>query len=296
MALAALPVLVALSSTAAPAAPPPPAPPLVRTQDETESEGGAQVASADVLARLLDDYESAAAAKEAPRVFAALVRMRDYGNPELLEPALSALKYKASSADKKAAKAEAEELGIRSKSKREELLFQREADVRAAAARVLANQAGDKSVGALRKALKDKQNRKERPSAIASVVDALGRLGCRDAEAEIEDEFNAFRNPEVVKACVLYFGRVKSKRYSIVRALCEQLSPPQPASVDAASNPPAGYWEMRWKMWMNIRRDVSWALKEITGQVFEPAEGEHEGDAKKALEYVKSHKRELGLR
>ena len=45
-----------------------------------------------------------------------------------------------------------------------------------------------------------------------------------------------------------------------------------------------------------FRRDVSWSLKQITGQVFEPAGGEHSGDTQKALDYIEKHKRELGLK
>ena len=99
-----------------------------------------------------------------------------------------------------------------------------------------------------------------------------------------------------MRACVRYFGQIKSKDYSVARALCNELSAPEPANVNSASNPPAGYWEERWKVWNAIRGDVAWALKEITGQAFRPAEGEHAGDTKKALEYIKEHKKELGLK
>ena len=66
--------------------------------------------------------------------------------------------------------------------------------------------------------------------------------------------------------------------------------------VDSPDNPAAAYWATRWEMWAVIRRDVSWSLKQITGQVFVPAGGEHSGDTKKAIDYIKAHKRELGLK
>ena len=66
--------------------------------------------------------------------------------------------------------------------------------------------------------------------------------------------------------------------------------------MHGANNPPASYWAAQWEIWSWTRRDVTWTLKQITGQVFQPAEGEHPSDCKKALDYVKEHKRELGLK
>ena len=67
-------------------------------------------------------------------------------------------------------------------------------------------------------------------------------------------------------------------------------------AINDASNPPAAFWASMWEQWNWTRRDVTWSLKQITGQVFQPAEGDHPSDAHKALEYVKAHKKELGLK
>jgi hypothetical protein len=253
-------------------------------------------AQPDVLERLLDEHAAAEGAKDATLVQAALEKMRPYDNPELAKPALDALRYKGSSVDRKAAKAELDELGLTDRDAVEQRVLLRESQVRAAGARVLANQPLEVGAKALGKALADKQNQKERPLAVASIIDALGRLGDRGVEGEVEDLYQDYSDEAVVRAAVLYFGRVKTKDLGIVLLLCAELSAPVPESVDSAANPPADYWERRWKMWMAVRRDVSWALKEITGQVFAPAEGEHKGDAPKARDWVKANARELGLR
>jgi len=249
-----------------------------------------------VLERLLAEHEAAARAKDARALTAALLAMRPHDNPELADPALDALKYKASSADKKAAKAELSELGLDGRDDLAARLFEREAEVRAAGARVLANLPPEVGVKALSRALVDKQNQKERPFAIAATIDALGRLGVRDVEDEVVDLYRDFEHEDVCRAAVLYFGRVKTTDLDLVLMLCEQLSAPEPAAVDSAANPPAGYWEQRWKIWMAIRRDVSWSLKQITGRVFAPAEGEHKGDAAAAREWIEENAREIGLR
>ena len=98
-----------------------------------------------------------------------------------------------------------------------------------------------------------------------------------------------------MRACTRYFGQVQSKDKGVVRQLCEMLDPPQPGG-DEANNPPASYWEARWEQWNWIRRDIAWALKEITGQAFQPADGDHPGDSKKALAWVRDNAKKLGLK
>ncbi len=52
------------------------------------------------------------------------------------------------------------------------------------------------------------------------------------------------------------------------RLLVEHLDEPFPADIDHADNPPAEYWERRWKAWRSWRDDVKAALFAITGQRF----------------------------
>jgi hypothetical protein len=58
------------------------------------------------------------------------------------------------------------------------------------------------------------------------------------------------------------------KELEALDLLLENLDEPAPANVDDPSNPPAEYWEMRWKAWRSWRDDVKEALFAITGQRF----------------------------
>lgn len=247
--------------------------------------------------RLLKQHAKSSKEGDGAELVKSFQEMALFDNAEFISPAKEGLTYRASRVDEKWAKAEAEELGLVGKDELEALLVERVSAVQAAAAGVLANHPGDGQVaGALARAFKDKELRKERPKALAAVILALGKVEYQKFEGEVFSEFKRAGDTEVARACVRYFGLIKTKDMSIVRRLCNELSSPEPANVDAASNPPAGYWEQRWKIWNAIRRDVSWSLQEITGQVFKPSEGEHPSDERKALEYVKEHAKELGLK
>lgn len=261
----------------------------------TEAEKEPELADPEVVAKLLEQHGEAERAKEATPSIASLERMAAFANPEFVAPALEALKYRASKADKAAAKAEAEELGDASKERVEELALAREAAVAVAGARVLAMHSDPKVGKALLAAFLVKGLTKTKPLAAAAIVDAMGRSGFREAQAAVFEEFQRHGDERVLRACTRYFGQVKTTSFDAVRALCEELAAPEPADVDSALNPPASYWEERWKKWQAIRRDASWSLREITGQTFQPAESEGPGDSRRALEYVREHRRELGL-
>jgi len=247
--------------------------------------------------RLLTDHAGCAKRGDSKAIVAVLRQMSVFDNEDFIGAAKDGLVYRPSKADRAAAKLESEELGLRNKKEIEGLVHERVSAVQAASAQLLGNYPGNKKVtGALVRVFKDKEFRKQRPIACAAVVLSLGKLGHRKSEREIYSLFKRQTHAEVARACVRYFGLIKCKDKSIVRTLCQELSSPEPANVDGASNPPAAYWEQRWKTWNAIRRDVSWALKEITGQVFRPSEGDHPSDSRKALEYVKKHAKELGIR
>lgn len=249
------------------------------------------------LKRLLKEHAAAEKTGDASKVAQSLQKLSGYGNEELVTPGLDGLKYRATKVDKAAAKQEAAELGLRDKKELERILQERETQVQAAAARLLGNFPKNKKVpGALVKAFNDKKTRKARPKVTAAAIHSLGKLGYRKVERDIYSEFKKNNQEDVARACVRYFGMIKTTDKSIVRTLCAELSAPEPGNVDSATNPPASYWAARWKSWNAIRRDVSWSLKEITGQVFKPAEGDHPGDTKKALDYVKKHAKRLGLK
>lgn len=268
-------------------------------QSSAKEEGAApppERAAPEAAERMLARFEEAKRAGEAGAWIAALDAMAQHSNPEFVAPALMALKYRAGKADKAASRERAAELGQKDAKAIEALVLLEESKVHAAGARVLALHADPKVGKALLASFQTKGLCSAKPLAAAAIVDALGRGGHRDAQEAVLEEFVRRGDVEVMRACVRYFGQVRTTSYEAVRILCEELAAPEPSAPDTAANPPASYWEERWKKWQRVRRDVSWALHEITGQTFQPAEGERAGDSERALEYVKEKRRELGLR
>jgi hypothetical protein len=58
------------------------------------------------------------------------------------------------------------------------------------------------------------------------------------------------------------------KEVQAAQYLSMHIDAPAPAWVDDASNPPASYWEARWKNWSKWRNQLKEALFQITGQRF----------------------------
>ena len=52
------------------------------------------------------------------------------------------------------------------------------------------------------------------------------------------------------------------------KLVVEHIDEPYPEEIDPLSNPPAEYWERRWKAWRIWRSDAKEALFAITGQRF----------------------------
>lgn len=268
-----------------------------RPTEPSEEEVVVTTAEPKVLAQLVAKLEDALEAQDAAEVAKALAPMTTHDNPELAPLAIEALKYRASKLDKKAAKALGEELGTTSKKAVSALLAEREASVQEAAALVLANHPEDKkAIRALEKAFKDKGIRGDKPKVVAALIRTFGRIGHGKVEKDVVGELRKKRSKEITRACVRYLGELPTKDYRTVRMLCEMLNAPEPSNVDDASNPPASYWAAQWETWNWTRRDVTWALKEITGQVFRPADGDNPSDCEKALAYLEEHREELGLR
>lgn len=263
--------------------------------DEAEPE--ITLASEAQVKALIARHTDAVETRDAMQLGGVVAAMSAHNNPEFLPLALQAVLYKATTHDKRESKRQANELGTPSKKDVDDLIALRESEVQVAGAHVLANFAEEKKVPrALMKLYGDKKVRKDKPLVTAAAIRALGEIGYSKAAKDIARELDQARTKEVAGAAVRFFGQVKTTDYSIVRKLCELLTPPEPGSVDAASNPPASYWAAKWEVWSWTRREVTWTLKEITGQVFRPAEGEHPSDTRKALKYIKANKRKLGLR
>lgn len=60
-----------------------------------------------------------------------------------------------------------------------------------------------------------------------------------------------------------------SKDMRLFRKLAEELDEPLATNPNSPSNPPASWWEKRWKMWKAAKPAVVEALKALTGQEFD---------------------------
>lgn len=253
-------------------------------------------ASQEEVEKLLGAYERALESKDGVKVARALRGMHTFDNAEFFKPAAKALKYRSSRLDRQAVKREVEELGIEDESQQNRMVVDREAEVQAAGARLLANYPGKKSTSLLHRTLKVKGLLDDRPTLGVAVIDALGRLDFSKAEKDVMGEYRRYGDKETMRACVRFFGQTKTKNKGVVRILCEELTPPRPGIAEAELNRPASYWEDRWNKWGHIRPDISWALREITGQTFRTEEGTKPGDRDKALTWLREHGREHGIR
>ncbi len=113
------------------------------------------------------------------------------------------------------------------------------------------------------------------PLVLLAGLDALDRLGYHPVFFQtLSDLFEKtwdMASPGVPQQKIIrLFAKGKEKR--AFRLLVDHLDEPRPADVNSASNPPASWWEKRWKAWRYWRGDVKAALREITGVEFSRAE------------------------
>ncbi len=141
--------------------------------------------------------------------------------------------------------------------------------VRLAAARALADQPAKESRRVVVAALKDKKNAGQ-PQVLEALVRSLERTGYDRGEVELLTDLFTRGDPSVQKAVVACFGAHAEK--DAVELLVDNLDEPAPADPNAADNPPAEYWEKRYKAWKVWNKDVRAALQTITGQDFQNSE------------------------
>jgi hypothetical protein len=119
----------------------------------------------------------------------------------------------------------------------------------------------------------------DRHDVRGAVLRAIGRLGHRIGAAElreVERLWNRqFDQPDTLLApalldVVAYAATTKDRR--LAPALAEAIDEPVAGDVHAPTNPPASYWEARWKLWKALEADVIRALARITGQTFRSGE------------------------
>ncbi|MBK9384174.1 MAG: hypothetical protein IPN34_05055 [Planctomycetes bacterium] len=139
--------------------------------------------------------------------------------------------------------------------------------VRADAAKALGRQDGAKAKAGIAACLKGLQG-EEQQVVLLALLDALLFEAYDPAHFDIlAPLFDKDSTPPAVQQRIVrLFGKGKEKR--AFRLFVDNLNEPIPENVDDGANPPASYWEMRWKKWDVWRLDVAKALKELTGVEF----------------------------
>jgi hypothetical protein len=141
--------------------------------------------------------------------------------------------------------------------------------VRKLAADALGNQPAQHARPAILRLLRD-SNLHKLPQIQASLVAALDRVGYEAKDwSAIDGLFERGYEQERVplQKCLIQLV-ANNKEKKALDLLLDHLGEPIPENVDDPANPPAEYWEARWKAWQVWREDVKTALFEITGQRF----------------------------
>ncbi len=109
------------------------------------------------------------------------------------------------------------------------------------------------------------------PEVQATLVTALSRLGYQRKRdwAAVDGLFERdyAENRLSLQRAILALAK-EHREIEAVDMLVRNLGEPIPENPDDASNPPAEYWEARWKAWQAWRPEVKEALLTITGQQF----------------------------
>jgi len=108
------------------------------------------------------------------------------------------------------------------------------------------------------------------PEVLAALIRSLSSAGYTSRDwKHIEDLFDRDFNEKytaVQKAILeLVTTHVEKQAWKL---LVEHIDEPYPEEIEPLSNPPAEYWERRWKAWRVWRSDAREALFVITGQRF----------------------------
>jgi hypothetical protein len=144
--------------------------------------------------------------------------------------------------------------------------------VRRRAAELLANQPADAANSTIRNLLKNSRVGSQ-PTVAGELIRGLSRCGYQKAHwNEIDDlferEYHVDRVP--VQEAMLELV-IANKEAQALPILLNNLDEPIPENVDGKENPPAEYWEMRWKSWKIWQSKVKEALFAVTGQRFSTA-------------------------
>jgi len=91
--------------------------------------------------------------------------------------------------------------------------------------------------------------------------------------------------PAIISVCE-YVRLTEDKR--LCRQLAEEIDEPGATAVNSPTNPPAAWWERRWKMWKQYKADVVETLEDLTEQSFK--------DTASAKAWFKENEKEFGFR
>jgi len=148
--------------------------------------------------------------------------------------------------------------------------------IRKRAAELLANQPQADANSAIRKLLKNARV-SSHTAVMSTLVRGLARCGYDKTQwSDIADLFEREYNPErvPVQEAVLELV-IAHKETQALPMLLRNVDEPVPQDVHAANNPPAEYWEARWKSWAAWKGKVKDALYALTGQRFSTAAEAH---------------------
>ncbi len=144
--------------------------------------------------------------------------------------------------------------------------------VRKRAAELLAKQPPLEANAAIRKLLKSARVGSY-TTVMGELIRGLARCGYDSSQwADIDDLFEREYQLERVPLQEAILDLVIAhKEAQALPMLVRNLDEPAPENVDAGENPPAAYWEARWKSWNVWRGKVKDALFAVTGQRFSTA-------------------------
>ena len=134
-------------------------------------------------------------------------------------------------------------------------------DVREHAAYCLGRLGYAKAASPLLKAFQSKSN-KGRGTVRQAAATALGLVADKPKFKKLA---HRFRGGDRFDKCGLAMLAGYSKDLDAVGLLAEWINAPEPVNPNSASNPPAEYWQARWKEWHYIKNQVRWSLWAITG-------------------------------
>ena len=139
--------------------------------------------------------------------------------------------------------------------------------VRKTAAQLLGHQPEKEARRALLKLIEGKDRP---PEVLAPLITSLSSAGYQSRDwKKLEDLFALDFNEKytAVQQAILKLVTAHKEKKAW-KLLIEHIDEPAPVEIEPLSNPPAEYWERRWKAWRVWRSDAKEALFVITGQRF----------------------------